>query len=383
MKIRTVSLWACALLSCLPQILFGLHLPAHCKYDEECLLEVPGMLCADETPSYITLTARKHATNALIYLSGGGACWNKSTCSLGFASQLTRVEPNNDWNNGTGIFNQKDLTNPFRENYHIITVPYCTGDVFVGNKKMNYGTKKSPHEIHHHGFQNVVLALHKAKEILQKPHEIILLGQSAGGIGAYFHARTLNETFPDTRKFIISDSGTPFKPPYLTKTSYRYLMKSWGVTTTLPKALPGITAPTNFCEVIDYNKQAFPHIKFAMVGAYGDYVMTFFALSLGAPKFYSIVRDVLVDVAENYIGESTPNAKVYYINAYHHTFLGKPLAQIFSLNQRMDQWLEAMLTDDPSWENIRPDWHYRVNTNADWLGNQQPQNIDELLNFRQ
>ena len=76
------------------------NIPSHCHYDKECLIEVPGMVCADGTASYITLTAREGAENALIYLSGGGACWNKTTCSLGYAQPLTRVGPNNDWNNG-------------------------------------------------------------------------------------------------------------------------------------------------------------------------------------------------------------------------------------------------------------------------------------------
>lgn len=347
-------------------VLFGFELPSHCKYNEECLIEVKGMLCADDTPSYITLTARKNAEHALIFLNGGGACWSKGSCNSGFALKLTHADPNNDWEGGTGIQNASDEANPFRENYNIIHVPYCTGDVFTGNKKTNYGTESRPYVINHHGYENVLLAMDKAKSLLGTPKKVVFLGQSAGGIGVYYHLHNLNRFFPDSRKYVISDAGTPFKPPHLPQKSYDLLLNVWGAKSTLPPQVAEHAQPQNFGEIIDYNTTVYPDIHFGLIQSYNDYTMTFFAQQLSASDFFNTVKKTMIDVADHYM-KNKGNSKVYFIDHYQHVFTSSALHGTTSLGVSLDSWMQGMLDEKEGWQNVRPDLSGNLQINAEWM----------------
>jgi hypothetical protein len=353
---------------------FSFKLPENCHYDKECLIEVPGMVCADGTPSYITLTARRGASNLLIYLSGGGACWNATTCRLGYARPLTRKDPDLDWNDGEGIHNSKDGANPFRQEYNIVSVPYCTGDVYAGNSEVQYGSKIFPYLIRHRGYTNAEKAIEKAQALIDvdTPKKVVLLGRSAGGIGTYVHMGALDRAFPLSKKYVISDAGLPFRPPFIKLTGYETVMKNWGVGAILPQEP---FAPKDFGELLRYNRLIFPHIRFGLISSYGDRIMSFFAQSVGAVNSKTAVRDTLVDVANNQLGIAT-NAKVFYLDDSQHTYTGHGLSSITSMGVTLQNWIEGMLADQEgtSWDNIRPDLHYAVKTNEEYLA---PTTIEE------
>lgn len=360
----------------------ALTVPSYCQYDEECQIEVPGMVCADGSASYITLTARRNAENILFYLQGGGACWNKTTCKLGFARSLTRVLPHHDWNNGSGIFNDGD-ENPLHGNYQIITIPYCTGDVFIGDRVINYGTKASPYVIRHHGFKNVQLAMQAAKQLLGEPQKVTLLGASAGGMGSYFHMQTLVNTFPMADKSVISDSGVPLRAPYIGTEAYLNLRDNWGVAHNFPPAFGNEKAPVNFGDLIRYNRIAYPQVRFGLVGSYYDKIMTFFAFNLSSPNILRAVSDTLIETANNEIGPGAPNAKVFYLNSIDHVFLKRSLTETVSLGVTIGSWLDSLLGSKKGWQNVRPDLGRFPNFSEQLLEFAQPMSVNELWKSEQ
>ena len=210
-------------------VVFADALPPGCEYDKECFFDAPGMKCADGTQSYFTITPRKDAKNLLIYLNGGGGCWSKSSCQNGLARPLTRQVVPTDWNNGRGIFNRNEPTNPFRTDYNLVNIAYCTGDVYAGDKTVNYGSASNPYMIQHHGFKNVQITLTEVQKYYPFPEKAVLIGQSAGGFGTIFHAKSMDTYFPGAKKYVIDDSGVPLSPPFLTEKSYIEIVKNWGI----------------------------------------------------------------------------------------------------------------------------------------------------------
>lgn len=329
------------------------NLPAHCQNDKECLIELPGAYCADGTRSFFTLTKRAKAKNLLIYFRGGGACWSPETCDAGYARVLTRKETATDWTNGKGIHDSQDPNNPFRKNYHVVTIPYCTGDAFTGNRVVDYLSDRAPRKMHHVGYQNAVLTLQAAKALYPSPERVAIVGCSAGGIGAYYHLRNLADAFPSAKKYVISDAGTPFRPPYVDGSKYQQIMKVWGADRTLPQWESGHVA-SHFGEVWQYNKQFFPDVKFGFISSYGDKTMSFFAWTLGATAPFAAVKKTIIEAADQDLG-NLPYGKVFYTQGTDHCHTPKKLSDSTSTKTNLGEWLTAMVSDDSTWENQRPD----------------------------
>lgn len=362
---------------------FAFDVPKECKVGEPCIIDVPGMICADGTQSFISVNLREGAKDLLIFLNGGGACWSSFSCGAGFAHNLTRPKGVVDWVKGKGIYNTTDPENPLGKEFNIVEVAYCTGDLFAGNRENNYGSESKPKIVRHKGYQNVLLALAEAKKMFGEPARVVLVGESAGGIGSYFHLRNLVSTFPSSQKFVLTDGAVPFKPPYIKQESYNKLIETWGVKDTLPpqKRMVSSEHPVDFGELIEYNKLQHPEVRFGLVDSYGDFIMTFFADWLGSPKSGTAVKQSLIHTADVHIGNDATQGKVYYINHWHHTFLSTPLGTVKSLDVKLSDWLHQMFSGQEGWSNVRPDKSGRVLSNRDWLGASQPRTMEEMLQF--
>jgi len=84
---------------------------------------------------------------------------------------------------------------------------------------------------------------------------------SAGGIGVTYHLRNLAAAYPETQKYVVSDAGTPFRPPYVYEKNYREIMANWGADTTLPLD-PSTGKPVaDLGQLAKFNTREFPDIR--------------------------------------------------------------------------------------------------------------------------
>lgn len=145
----------------------------------------------------------KHAARLVVYFQGGGACWDWVSCSGLFD---TTVEAD-ELSTYRGIFDRKHPDNPFRDD-SIVVVPYCTGDVHVGDASRRYGAEPSRRPVEHRGASNAAAALEWIAGRLT-PRTVVVTGTSAGSYGALFHAPAIARLFPDARIVVLGDSGVP------------------------------------------------------------------------------------------------------------------------------------------------------------------------------
>ena len=112
-----------------------------------------------------------------IYLSGGGACFNVETC-LTAAHVAKPAAPKNG-----GIWNTARTDNPF-VNFSWIVVPYCTGDVHIGDRV----AREDGALRHYRGKNNLQLVMKQAVATFNRTEVFVVTGESAGAV-SYTHLR--------------------------------------------------------------------------------------------------------------------------------------------------------------------------------------------------
>ena len=141
--------------------------------------------------------------NLLIYFQGGGACWSGPTCDPRgtlYRPNLKEVDPATE----QGIFDFDNAENPFRD-YFVVFVPYCTGDVHLGNRTAKYLPDKP--EIHHNGFNNAMSGLRWTFANVASPQSIFVAGGSAGAMASPFYAGRIADHYKDARVVQLGDSA--------------------------------------------------------------------------------------------------------------------------------------------------------------------------------
>ena len=144
----------------------------------------------------------------LVYLEPGGACWDYESCS-GQAGIRGAANPNgipdNYLNFGAFINDDRKGGSPMAaisplilnnnpsgyyaktSRWNKVFLPYCTGDVHMGNKKTTYldpKGEKDPITYMHHGAINVQKAIEYMQKHFYQPKQLMVTGCSAGGTGA-------------------------------------------------------------------------------------------------------------------------------------------------------------------------------------------------------
>jgi len=170
---------------------------------------VDGAICGNGDPVGVG-TNRGASSRLVIYLEGGGACWDEFTCSNGFAfftdtgipqSVIRQIEAI-----AVGIFSRTDADNPFTTD-SFAYVPYCTGDVHAGT------VSETPWGVAHVGANNLAIMLPRILATFPDVTEVVLAGTSAGGYGVAYHAEGLRKLLPATTSMsAIMDSAIPLAP---------------------------------------------------------------------------------------------------------------------------------------------------------------------------
>jgi hypothetical protein len=129
----------------------------------------------------------------LIYLLGGGACWDVATCTTFAVDQIAPL-PDTPL---PGIFDFDNPANPLVDpasplaNASIVAVAYCSGDLHGGDRENAYTDGERRVRVQHRGAINAGAALAFAYERYPTLSELLIAGSSAGGYGALIHAESI------------------------------------------------------------------------------------------------------------------------------------------------------------------------------------------------
>ena len=164
--------------------------------------------CADGSDFHFYVRENDPA-RLLFFLQGGGACWSRSTCDPNSSSYINNLDDFDSIDDlrTQGIFDFGRAQNPFR-NHSVVFVPYCTGDVHLGDNDRDYpGTGGSSLTIYHRGFANGTAAVEHAAETFDALESIFVSGSSAGAIPSPYYAVKLAERYPDVAVAQLGDGA--------------------------------------------------------------------------------------------------------------------------------------------------------------------------------
>ncbi len=180
--------------------------------------------CSDGSP-FRFFVRKADSTRLVFYLQGGGSCWNAETCDPRSRRTYTRTAieeirspsgaaPEEGALHGIAAFNHPE--NPFAD-HSFVFVPYCTGDVHIGDRDTVYevpATEEEPARqvtIHHRGYTNGRAALDWTYEHFPGPDTVFITGSSAGSIPSPVYARHFAENYPDARVTALGDGAGGYR----------------------------------------------------------------------------------------------------------------------------------------------------------------------------
>ena len=164
-----------------------------------------GPVCIAGT-DYSVFTRQGNPKKLLIFLQGGGACWqNFSYCNI-------LAEAQSPPENGPfpGVFDPTSADNPFAD-YSVVYMPYCDGSTFGGDNDVEldedfpFGPTR-----HHRGLRNLSAGMDVAADMFPRAKQITVMGHSAGGVGAAAFAPFLARfVFGNNTKLTVYNDAGP------------------------------------------------------------------------------------------------------------------------------------------------------------------------------
>ena len=162
---------------------------------------------------YSVFTRKGNPKKLLIFLQGGGACWQGFyACNILAVSEGPLLPGQEPPENGPfpGVFDPTMSDNPFAD-YSVVYMPYCDGSTFGGDNDVKndpsfpFGPTR-----HHRGLRNVSAGMDVAKEMFPRAKQITVMGHSAGGVGVAAFAPFLTRfTFGNNTKLTAYNDAGP------------------------------------------------------------------------------------------------------------------------------------------------------------------------------
>ncbi len=254
-------------------------------------VEIPGTKCSDGSQYKFWLHDNPNSNDLLIMYEGGGACWDYESCS-GALGVLGAANPNglaDDYITQQKAIYVSPLVNgadpgfPFRsktdlatKNWDVAYMPYCTGDVHVGNNVVTYSDPSGvnpPINFHHMGYHNSTAALDYLDDQLGARNRVMITGFSAGGVASAALYHEVRQRLSFNQGFMLNDSGPLFPAPdgsYNSKQLHDTIRVSWDLDTVLVN-MPASFDPFDMGSVTDALATEYPNDKFAYTGYSTDY----------------------------------------------------------------------------------------------------------------
>jgi hypothetical protein len=237
----------------------------------------PESKCRDGSSTGIGVNYNPASNNVMIFLEGGGACFNIGTCVLDmnpssfdesdFTMRATSSE--DEFGLNVGILDRTQAANPVRD-WSYVYVPYCTGDVHAGNnpagKVPDVGTENFA------GYTNMQQYLSRIAPTFPKASQVLFAGMSAGGFGAAADYELAATAFGSVPVTMLDDSGPFMEDPYFASCLVTLTTSLWGLDKTLFATCgSACSSPSNaFVQYASNVVAKYPNVAFGLADSIDD-----------------------------------------------------------------------------------------------------------------
>ncbi len=323
----------------------GLGKPIEAPQGQWSWVDFDDAFCANGSTTGIGINPGPKSDRVLIYMIGGGACWDFDSCYV--SKKAVNIESGFDGNDfnpneaflNDGIFKRSDPTNPFKDASYVF-VPYCTGDVHGGDAVTTYMGKPTMHV----GFANIGAYLNRLVPTFPAVTQVILAGGSAGGYGAIMNWDRTQIAF-GKRVDMIDDSGPWLPNPYLPEALEQQFRQSWNLNANVPS---GCTDCLDKLDAIyEHVATKYPASRGALLSYMADPVIaSYFGISLAE------FTQGLVALAPAF--NAHPNVHYFGVSGVKHVMLVGNWAKTQTGSVSLKQWVTQMVDDDPNWKSLSP-----------------------------
>ena len=279
---------------------------------------IEGALCRDGSPANLQVRYSGTSPNLVIYMEGGGACFNAGTC-MANPSNVSLMNPGS-----SGIF-ADDPENPVAD-WNMVYIPYCTGDVFSGTRR-HVDVPGGPADQQFVGYTNMTLMLQRIVPTFADAKKVLLTGVSAGGFGSFYNYDQTAEAFGDIPVTLLDDSGLPLSSEYIAPCLQKLWSTLWGWEDTVPAGCADCTAEDGgaLAPYLGYLQERWPDRNLGFISSEADFMIrTLFGYGnnecqvlipyMEADRF----RNGLLDAKANLFQD---NMRVFFVEGQGHTML--------------------------------------------------------------
>jgi hypothetical protein len=247
---------------------------------------VDGAVCRDGSPTGFFVRFSDASKNLMIYLEGGGACFNGTTCSFTprniqelvvgetMDSVHALARPQVPWTEG--IFDTARPENPVRD-WNMVYVPYCTGDTHAGTRaNVTVPGLAQPQQFV--GYRNMTRFLSRIIPTFRDAGKVLLTGTSAGGVGAAASFNQAQDGFGKVPVILLDDSGPIFSDEFIAPCLQKQMRELWGLDGSLPPDCPDCSRPDGggLAAAAVFLQRKFPNGVVGVVSSEEDSVMRYF-----------------------------------------------------------------------------------------------------------
>ncbi len=183
----------------------------------------PACMRGDDYRASARTSPTGNTDDLLIFLQGGGACWD------GFCLAVTTAPA------GVPHVDALDPAlpeNPFSD-WNVTYLPYCDGSLFIGDEDHDDDGDGTPDRFHR-GLANLSGALDLSKLQFPNPTRVVFAGSSGGGFGVLLALPLVRHVYPDAELIVLADSAVGVARGDADPSFVDGLVEQWGAQELLP-----------------------------------------------------------------------------------------------------------------------------------------------------
>lgn len=235
-------------------------------------VEIPGTLCGDGSQYKFFVNYSNKSNNVALEFEPGGACWDYDSCT-GNGGTRGAANPNGIADDHMTNYQYLNLLrrsndNPV-QNYNLIFVSYCTGDLHSGSNTITYTGAPATGDagageggadagdagtnsivFHHAGHANTMAVVDWVKKTFSAKASIpklLVTGCSAGGAGGFINYHFIRQGLGSGAQcaYLLDDSGPIFHSAGASAPLHAKVRSAWNVDAVLDGVAPELGLTPN------------------------------------------------------------------------------------------------------------------------------------------
>ena len=286
----------------------------------------------------------------ILNFEGGGACWNRGTCSVADAIFKDSVQEDHEAflaGYVAGLLDHEHPDHPMAD-WHHIYIPYCTGDVHTGSAVVEYGDGDTAFTIRHQGAINVRRILDWLQTNYAEVEAFFMTGCSAGSYGSIYWSPHIAQMYPDARLVQFGDSGCGV----ITATFLEDSFPVWNATANMPTWIEGLDPATvnitdlTLTDLYIRTAEHLPNQLFSQFTTLFDENQGFYYDAMGGGNIGEWSELMLSSLQS--ISESAENFRRYIAPGENHCII--PYNEVFTLEVEgvlLRDWIQNLTNEVP------------------------------------